>query len=50
MKQYEIVATLDSKTSKICQEMDGKQFDVDSYQKVRTAHPSQSRAARRQRR
>ena len=33
VKQYEIVATLDSKTSKICQEMDGKQFDVDSYQK-----------------
>ena len=39
VKQYEIVATLDSKTSKICQEMDGKQFDVDSYQKGENCPP-----------
>ena len=37
--QYEIVATLDSKTSKICQEMDGKQFDVDGYQKGENCPP-----------
>lgn len=37
--QYEIVATLDSKTSKICQEMDGKQFDVDKAQKGKNCPP-----------
>ena len=37
--RYEIVATLDSKTSKICQEMDGKQFDVDGYQKGENCPP-----------
>lgn len=37
--QYEIVATLDSKTSKICQKMDGKQFDVDGYQKGENCPP-----------
>ncbi|MDU2293810.1 MAG: hypothetical protein E7K64_01310 [Clostridia bacterium] len=28
VKQYEIVATLDSHTSAICQEMDGKRFPI----------------------
>ena len=39
VKQYEIVATLDSKTSKICQEMDGKLFDVDKAQKGENCPP-----------
>ena len=31
-KKYEIVATLDLKTSNICQDMDGKVFDMKDYQ------------------
>lgn len=39
VKKYEIVATLDSKTSEICQEMDGKVFDMKDYQVGITAPP-----------
>lgn len=39
LSKYEIVATLDSKTSEICQEMDGKVFDMKDYQVGVTAPP-----------
>lgn len=39
LSKYEIVATLDSKTSEICQEMDGKVFDMKDYQVGITAPP-----------
>lgn len=39
VKQYEIVATLDTKTSEICQELDGKVFDMKDYQAGLTAPP-----------
>ncbi|MFW5651612.1 MAG: minor capsid protein [Acetivibrio ethanolgignens] len=39
VEQYEIVATLDSKTSDICREMDGKVFDMKEYQVGLTAPP-----------
>ncbi|BAQ11316.1 head morphogenesis protein [Bacillus sp. OxB-1] len=37
--RYEIVATLDSKTSDICQSMDGKVFKMSDYQPGVTANP-----------
>lgn len=39
VKQYEIVATLDSHTSEICQELDGKVFDMKDYNVGITAPP-----------
>lgn len=39
VKQYEIVATLDTKTSEICRELDGKVFDMKDYQAGVTAPP-----------
>lgn len=37
--RYEIVATLDTKTSKICQDMDGEVFDMNEYEPWVTAPP-----------
>lgn len=39
VEQYEIVATLDTKTSEICRELDGKVFDMKDYQPGVTAPP-----------
>lgn len=39
VEQFEIVATLDSHTSDICQEMDGKVFPMSQYQPGVTAPP-----------
>lgn len=39
VEQYEIVATLDSKTSEICQEMDGQVFDMKDFESGVTAPP-----------
>lgn len=39
VKQYEIVATLDTHTSEICQELDGKVFNIKDYQVGITAPP-----------
>lgn len=39
VEQYEIVATLDSSTSEICREMDGKVFPMSEYQSGSTAPP-----------
>ncbi len=39
VEQYEIVATLDSKTSEICQDMDNKVFNLDDWQIGVTAPP-----------
>lgn len=39
IKQYEIVATLDTRTSEICRDMDGKVFDMKDYQVGVTAPP-----------
>ena len=39
VKQYEIVATLDSHTSEICQKLDGKVFDMKDYEVGITAPP-----------
>ena len=39
VKQYEIVATLDSHTSAICQEMDGKRFPIGKMEVGVTAPP-----------
>ena len=39
LDKYEIVATLDNKTSSICQEMDGKVYDMKAYQSGITAPP-----------
>ena len=39
VKQYEIVATLDSHTSEICREMDGRVFDLKDYEMGVTAPP-----------
>lgn len=41
--KYQIVATLDMKTSDICREMDGKIFDMKDYQIGVTAHPFHNR-------
>ena len=37
--EYEIVATLDSRTSEICQDMDGKHFPMEDYKVGITAPP-----------
>lgn len=39
VEQYEIVATLDSHTSEICREQDGKVYDMKDYQPGITAPP-----------
>lgn len=39
VEEYEIVATLDSRTSEICQDMDGKHFPMEDYQAGITAPP-----------
>ena len=39
VEEYEIVATLDSHTSAVCQEMDGKHFPMKDYQPGVTAPP-----------
>ncbi|HBF8463916.1 TPA: minor capsid protein, partial [Clostridioides difficile] len=39
VEKYEIIATLDLKTSNICRELDGKVFDVKDYQVGITAPP-----------
>lgn len=39
VEQFEIVATLDSRTSTICQELDGKVFDMKDYEAGVTAPP-----------
>lgn len=39
VEQYEVVATLDSKTSDICQSMDGKVFALKDYEPGVTANP-----------
>ena len=39
VEKYEIVATLDNRTSDICQEMDGKVFDLKDYEVGVTANP-----------
>lgn len=39
VEKYEIVATLDNRTSEICQEMDGKVFDMKDFQAGVTAPP-----------
>lgn len=39
VKRYEVVATLDIHTSRTCQEMDGKVFDLKDYQIGSTAPP-----------
>lgn len=39
VERYEILATLDSHTSDICQEMDGKVFDMKDYKVGETAPP-----------
>ena len=39
VEEFEIVATLDSNTSEICQEMDGKHFPMKDYQPGVTAPP-----------
>ncbi|WP_455715427.1 minor capsid protein [Anaerosporobacter sp.] len=39
VEQYEIVSTLDTKTSEICRELDGEVFDMKDYQPGVTAPP-----------
>lgn len=39
VEQYEIVATLDARTSEICREMDGKHFKMSEYEAGETAPP-----------
>ena len=39
VERYEILATLDTRTSDICQEMDGRVFDMTDYQSGVTAPP-----------
>lgn len=39
VEKYEIIATLDSKTSEICRSLDGKVFDMKDYQAGVTAPP-----------
>ena len=39
VEKYEVVATLDSRTSDICQDMDGKVFDLKDYEVGVTANP-----------
>lgn len=39
VEEFEIIATLDNKTSEVCQEMDGKHFSMKEYQAGVTAPP-----------
>lgn len=39
VEEYEIVATLDTRTSKVCQELDGKKFKAKDYEVGVTANP-----------
>ncbi len=39
VEQYEIVATLDSRTSEVCREMDGHVFDMKDFESGATAPP-----------
>lgn len=39
VKKYEIAAALDSRTSEICRELDGKRFPVSEYKAGVTAPP-----------
>ncbi|EQH66528.1 phage head morphogenesis, SPP1 gp7 family domain protein [Clostridioides difficile DA00273] len=39
VEKYEIIATLDLRTSNICRELDGKVFDMKDYQVGITAPP-----------
>ncbi len=39
VEEFEIIATLDNKTSDICREMDGKHFPMSEYEPGRTAPP-----------
>lgn len=39
VEQFEIIATLDSSTSIMCQELDGKVFDLSDYEVGKTANP-----------
>lgn len=39
VERYEIIATLDSKTSEICQDMDGKTFETKDFEPGVTANP-----------
>lgn len=39
VEKYEIVATLDNRTSEVCQQMDGKVFDMKDFQAGVTAPP-----------
>lgn len=39
VEQYEILATLDNRTSEICRELDGKVFDLKDYEVGMTAPP-----------
>ena len=43
VEEYEIVATLDTKTSDICREMDGKHFKLDDFTPGATAPPFHNR-------
>ena len=43
LKRYEILATLDSRTSETCRSMDGKKFDMKDYQVGVTAPPFHQR-------
>ncbi len=43
VEEYEIVATLDTKTSEICREMDGKHFKLDDFAPGATAPPFHNR-------
>lgn len=43
VEQYEIVATLDSRTSEVCRSMDGKHFSMKEYQIGATAPPFHNR-------
>lgn len=43
VEEYEICATLDGRTSEICQEMDGKHFPLDKWQVGTTAPPFHGR-------
>lgn len=43
VEEYEIVATLDTKTSDICREMDGKHFKLDDFAPGATAPPFHNR-------
>ena len=39
VEKYEIVATLDGRTSETCRHLDGKVFDIDDYKPGRSEEP-----------